>query len=57
MIDQSFVQTGAFMEGIPWLVGYNEHGKIIVVGKGEAPVSFTSVGDISGASFRNHWQG
>ncbi|KAJ7238971.1 hypothetical protein C8J57DRAFT_1143898 [Mycena rebaudengoi] len=40
--------TGAFMEGIPWLVGYNEHGKIIVVGKGEASVSFTSVGDISG---------
>ncbi|KAJ7694646.1 hypothetical protein B0H17DRAFT_1199165 [Mycena rosella] len=28
--------------------GYSEHGKIITVGKGEAPVSFTAVTDITG---------
>ncbi|KAJ6481675.1 hypothetical protein C8R45DRAFT_1150579 [Mycena sanguinolenta] len=42
------VQTGPFTEGIPRLLGYAEHGKIVVVGKGEAPVSFTAVPDIAG---------
>ncbi|KAJ7207767.1 hypothetical protein B0H12DRAFT_432695 [Mycena haematopus] len=42
------VFTGPFTEGIPWLLGYSEHDKIVVVGKGEAPVSFTSVPDIAG---------
>ncbi|KAK7018244.1 NmrA domain-containing protein [Favolaschia claudopus] len=34
--------------GIPSLFGYAEHKKIIIVGKGEAPVSFTSIPDIAG---------
>ncbi|KAJ7306923.1 hypothetical protein DFH08DRAFT_901385 [Mycena albidolilacea] len=42
------VFTGPFTEGIPWLLGLAEHGKIIAVGKGEAPVSFTAVPDIAG---------
>ncbi|KAF7337097.1 NmrA domain-containing protein [Mycena venus] len=37
-----------FTEGIPWLVGYSDHGKVRIVGKGEAPVSFTSIPDIAG---------
>ncbi|KAJ7758860.1 hypothetical protein DFH07DRAFT_818097 [Mycena maculata] len=40
--------TGNFTEFIPWLVGYSDHGKIRIVGKGEVPVSFTSIGDIAG---------
>ncbi|KAJ7104405.1 hypothetical protein B0H15DRAFT_942397 [Mycena belliarum] len=40
--------TGIFTETVPWLVGYTEHGKIRIVGKGEAQVSFTSVSDIAG---------
>jgi hypothetical protein len=43
------VQTGPFIEFIPWLVGYGDHGKIRIVGKGEAPVSFTAVADIAGS--------
>ncbi|KAJ7806864.1 hypothetical protein B0H14DRAFT_3091354 [Mycena olivaceomarginata] len=42
------VFTGPFTEGIPWLLVLAEHGKIIAVGKGEAPVSFTAVPDIAG---------
>ncbi|KAF7366618.1 NmrA domain-containing protein [Mycena sanguinolenta] len=42
------VFTGPFTEGIPRLLGYAGHGKIVVVGKGEAPVSFTAVPDIAG---------
>ncbi|KAF7357758.1 NmrA domain-containing protein [Mycena venus] len=42
------VYTGIWTEIIPWLAGYTEHGKIRFVGKGEAPVSFTSVADIAG---------
>ncbi|KAF7366620.1 NmrA domain-containing protein [Mycena sanguinolenta] len=34
---------------IPWLLGYTEYEKkFVVVGKGEAPVSFTAVSDIAG---------
>ncbi|KAJ7454839.1 hypothetical protein FB451DRAFT_656431 [Mycena latifolia] len=40
--------TGLFPEIIPRLVGYSEHGKVRIVGKGEVPVSFTSIPDIAG---------
>ncbi|KAJ6574599.1 hypothetical protein B0H19DRAFT_1218391 [Mycena capillaripes] len=40
--------TGLFTELIPWLVGHPEHGKVRIVGKGEAPVSFTSIADVAG---------
>jgi len=40
--------NGVFTEFIPWLVGYSDHGKIRIVGKGEVPVSFTSIGDVAG---------
>ncbi|KAJ7859634.1 hypothetical protein B0H14DRAFT_2577066 [Mycena olivaceomarginata] len=40
--------TGSFTESIPRLLSSAEHGKVvIVVGKGEAPVSFTAVPDIA----------
>ncbi|KAJ7510421.1 hypothetical protein B0H11DRAFT_1846297 [Mycena galericulata] len=42
------VHTGIFIDIVPWLVGYSEHGKFRIVGKGEAPISFTSVKDIAG---------
>ncbi|KAJ7665954.1 hypothetical protein DFH06DRAFT_263445 [Mycena polygramma] len=40
--------NGVFIELVPWLTGYAEHGKIRIVGKGEEPVSFTSISDIAG---------
>ncbi|KAJ7454696.1 hypothetical protein FB451DRAFT_1279004 [Mycena latifolia] len=40
--------VGIFTDIIPWLVGYSEHGKIRIVGKGEVPVSWTAVADIAG---------
>ncbi|KAJ6570253.1 hypothetical protein DFH09DRAFT_1261262 [Mycena vulgaris] len=40
--------TGLFIEIVPWLLGYAEHGQVRIVGKGEAPVSFTSISDIAG---------
>ncbi|KAJ7184464.1 hypothetical protein C8R46DRAFT_1064127 [Mycena filopes] len=40
--------TGVFIEFIPWLTGYPEHNKIQIVGKGEAPASFTAIADIAG---------
>lgn len=43
-------QTGLFTEYIPWLVDYPNGGKVKVIGKGEQPVSFTSVSDIAGAA-------
>ncbi|KAJ7690136.1 NAD(P)-binding protein [Mycena rosella] len=43
-----FFVIGNFTEFIPWLVGYADHGKIRIVGKGEVRVSFTSIGDIAG---------
>ncbi|KAJ7351506.1 hypothetical protein DFH08DRAFT_776085 [Mycena albidolilacea] len=42
------IHTGTFIEFIPWLVDYGNGGKIKVVGKGETPVSFTSITDIAG---------
>ncbi|KAJ7275601.1 hypothetical protein C8J57DRAFT_1311173 [Mycena rebaudengoi] len=42
------IYTGLFIEFIPWLVGFGDHGKIRIVGKGTPPVSFTSIGDIAG---------
>ncbi|KAJ7777323.1 hypothetical protein B0H16DRAFT_1683976 [Mycena metata] len=47
-IPSARIFTGHFTEFIPWLVGYAGTKKIHVVGKGEAPVSFTSVPDIAG---------
>ncbi|KAF7330292.1 NmrA domain-containing protein [Mycena venus] len=47
-IPSTRIFTGLFTEFIPWLVDYSNGGKIKVVGKGEAPVSFTSVPDIAG---------
>jgi hypothetical protein len=35
-------------ELLPMLVGFKEHGKIRIVGKGDAPVSFTSMVDVTG---------
>ncbi|KAJ7153110.1 hypothetical protein C8R43DRAFT_1002933 [Mycena crocata] len=40
--------VGIFTEIIPWLVGFSEHGKFRIVGKGEVPISWTSVPDIAG---------
>ncbi|KAJ7677370.1 hypothetical protein B0H17DRAFT_1334356 [Mycena rosella] len=40
--------TGTFIENVPSLVGYPEHGKVQIVGKGETPVSFASIADIAG---------
>ncbi|KAJ6466126.1 hypothetical protein C8R47DRAFT_1188118 [Mycena vitilis] len=43
------IYNGLFTEFIPWLTGYTaENGKFAIVGKGEAPVSFTAVPDIAG---------
>lgn len=42
------MQTGMFFEVILPFVGYSENKKFTIVGKGEAPVSFTSVPDIAG---------
>jgi hypothetical protein len=42
------MQTGMFFEVILPFVGYSENKKFKIVGKGEAPVSFTSVPDIAG---------
>ncbi|KAF8169000.1 hypothetical protein K438DRAFT_1730376 [Mycena galopus ATCC 62051] len=39
--------TGPFTEGIPYLLGYST-GQLVIVGKGEVPVSFTAVPDIAG---------
>ncbi|KAJ6576712.1 hypothetical protein DFH09DRAFT_1031490 [Mycena vulgaris] len=47
-IPSTRIFTGLFIEGVPWLVGYSDHGKIRIVGKGEVPASFTSVADIAG---------
>ncbi|KAJ7504206.1 hypothetical protein B0H11DRAFT_1981202 [Mycena galericulata] len=40
--------VGLFIEIIPWITGYAEHGKIRIVGTGEVPVSFTAIEDIAG---------
>ncbi|KAJ6516754.1 hypothetical protein C8R47DRAFT_403713 [Mycena vitilis] len=40
--------NGMVTEFLPFLVGFKEHGKVVIVGKGDAPLSFTSIMDISG---------
>ncbi|KAJ6467394.1 hypothetical protein C8R45DRAFT_1063991 [Mycena sanguinolenta] len=40
--------TGMFLETLLPLVGYSENKKFTIVGKGEAPVSMTSISDIAG---------
>ncbi|KAJ7075149.1 hypothetical protein B0H15DRAFT_1027211 [Mycena belliarum] len=40
--------VGMFTEFAPWLVGYAEHKKVQIIGKGDVPVSWTSIGDIAG---------
>ncbi|KAJ7694627.1 hypothetical protein B0H17DRAFT_1009194 [Mycena rosella] len=40
--------TGLFIDLIPWLVGHSEHGKFRIVGKGEAPASYTAAADVAG---------
>ncbi|KAJ7735996.1 hypothetical protein B0H14DRAFT_3898589 [Mycena olivaceomarginata] len=47
-IPSTRIFVGLFTEYIPWLVDYSNGGKFKVMGKGEAPVSFTSVPDIAG---------
>ncbi|KAJ6454877.1 hypothetical protein C8R47DRAFT_1060914 [Mycena vitilis] len=47
-IPSARVFTGLFIDSIAWLVGYSDHGKIRIVGKGDAPVSYTSVADLTG---------
>ncbi|KAJ7628208.1 hypothetical protein DFH06DRAFT_1442109 [Mycena polygramma] len=43
------IYNGMFIEFIPWLTGYHgEGGKFAIVGKGEAPVSFTAISDVAG---------
>ncbi|KAJ7738367.1 hypothetical protein B0H16DRAFT_1694841 [Mycena metata] len=42
------IYTGVFTEYIPLLTGYNVNGKIWVIGKGDTPVSFTFLSDITG---------
>ncbi|KAJ7742597.1 hypothetical protein B0H16DRAFT_1693769 [Mycena metata] len=42
------IYTGIFTEIIPFLTGYGADGKIRVIGKGDTPVSFTSLSDIAG---------
>ncbi|KAJ7119613.1 hypothetical protein C8R44DRAFT_788512 [Mycena epipterygia] len=40
--------NGMLTEFVPFLVGFKEHGKIQIVGKGDVPVSFTSLADVAG---------
>ncbi|KAJ7035088.1 hypothetical protein C8F04DRAFT_550542 [Mycena alexandri] len=42
------IYTGLFTEYVPFLKGSGANGKIRVIGKGDTPVSFTSIPDISG---------
>ncbi|KAJ7659541.1 hypothetical protein DFH06DRAFT_1269108 [Mycena polygramma] len=47
-IPSTRIYAAMFIELVPWVVGYSEHGKVIIVGKGEAPVSFTSLAEVAG---------
>ncbi|KAK7028328.1 NmrA domain-containing protein [Favolaschia claudopus] len=40
--------NGMITEFLPMLIGVKEHGKVRIVGKGDAPVSFTSIVDVTG---------
>ncbi|KAJ7173639.1 hypothetical protein C8R46DRAFT_118944 [Mycena filopes] len=42
------VYTGPFPEFVAWLVDYDEHKTVKIIGKGEAPVSFTAIADVVG---------
>ncbi|KAJ7641496.1 hypothetical protein FB45DRAFT_1053995, partial [Roridomyces roridus] len=42
------VWNGMLTEFLPFFVGFSEHGKIKIVGKGDTPMSFTSIVDITG---------
>ncbi|KAJ7773302.1 hypothetical protein B0H16DRAFT_1714196 [Mycena metata] len=42
------IYTGLFTEFIPFLMGYDTNGKIRVIGKGDTPVSFTALSDVTG---------
>ncbi|KAJ6585730.1 hypothetical protein B0H19DRAFT_1250509 [Mycena capillaripes] len=42
------IYTGIFIEFIPWIVAYGDHGKFRITGKGDTSVSFTSISDIAG---------
>ncbi|KAH7921247.1 NAD(P)-binding protein [Leucogyrophana mollusca] len=41
------IYNGLFMEFIPWLTGV-DHGKFHILGKGDKPISTTSLDDVSG---------
>ncbi|KAH7908255.1 hypothetical protein BJ138DRAFT_1013162 [Hygrophoropsis aurantiaca] len=41
------IYNGLFMEFLPWLTGV-DHGKLHILGKGENPISTTSLDDVSG---------
>ncbi|KAJ7349342.1 hypothetical protein DFH08DRAFT_743396 [Mycena albidolilacea] len=47
-IPSTRIYTGGFIEFIPWLVDYSSGSTIKVIGKGETPLSVTSIGDIAG---------
>ncbi|KAJ7601541.1 hypothetical protein DFH06DRAFT_1489524 [Mycena polygramma] len=47
-IPSTRIFPGLFIEYIPWVLGYADDGKVRIVGKGEAPASFTSIDDIAG---------
>ncbi|KAJ7510296.1 hypothetical protein B0H11DRAFT_1846103 [Mycena galericulata] len=42
------IYVGLFIEFVPWITGFSEHGKIRIIGQGDVPVSFTSFTDIAG---------
>ncbi|KAJ7178003.1 hypothetical protein C8R46DRAFT_1075566 [Mycena filopes] len=42
------VYTGPFFDAITWLVDYDDHKTFKIIGKGEAPVSFTAIDDVVG---------
>ncbi|KAL0577559.1 hypothetical protein V5O48_004422 [Marasmius crinis-equi] len=39
---------GQFLAFLPWFTGHLENGKVNIIGKGEAPVSFTDIADVGG---------
>ncbi|KAF7351369.1 NmrA domain-containing protein [Mycena sanguinolenta] len=47
-IPSTRIYNGGFIEYIPWLVDYENGGKIKIIGKGDVPVSFTSIADVAG---------
>ncbi|KIJ68788.1 hypothetical protein HYDPIDRAFT_107039 [Hydnomerulius pinastri MD-312] len=40
------IYHGLFQEWIPWLAAVEETGRFLIVGKGDVPVSFTSIPDV-----------